>query len=104
MVVKTKLLKKISDNLINDFEEVHLQSENRVFLEQNIDYIYYCYAYLGNTSFLPIRTEISINSEVFIHSRFFMNNEHYVRHQKGKLHQINQNGCGMATKVYYRTI
>ena len=104
VVIKTRLLSVIAEEMTNEFEDIYLTKDNRLFLFDNIDYIYYYHAYLFNRSILPVRSDISLQSDVFIHSLFFMNNEHYVRHQDGKLHEIIQNDCDMFTKVKYRTI
>ena len=84
LVITSRLLPHITEELSNELDAIYLKDENRVFFYTNIDYIYYYYAYLSNHSILPIRSEISLTNDVFIYSRFFMNNDHYVRHQEVK--------------------
>lgn len=104
VVIKSNMLKDLPVNITNDFETHFLKHSNEAFLYSEVDFIYYCYAYLGNTSFIPIRTKIDINDDIFINSRFFMNNDHFLKHQYGKLQEINQNGCGFISKLAYRSI
>ena len=104
IVVETKLLKSIPDGLVNDFEVRFLNRNYRDFLLKHIDFIYYCYAYVGNHSFIPIRLKVNKDSTIFKDSSFFMNNEHFLKHQFGKLQEINQNGCGIVSQIAYRSI
>ena len=104
VVVKSELLNCIPTNLKNEFETIYLKQANSKFLYSEIDFIYYCYCYLGNTSFVPIRTKIANDNVTFKISKFFINNIHFQRHQYGKMQEINQNGCGIISKIAYRTI
>ena len=104
MEVKSDMLVAVSSIMKNDFESTYLRSENNDFLLCHIDFVYYCYAYVGNKSFIPIRTKTYNNCDVFESSKFFMNNEHFVMHQYGKMQEINQNGCGNISKIAYRSI
>ena len=104
VIVSTDMLMSIPTTMSNEFEDSYLRESNKEFLSSNVDFVYYCYAYLGNKSFVPIRTGIKDNSNTFVCSKFFMNNDHFVMHQYGKLQEINQNGCGITSKIAYRTI
>ena len=104
VTVSTKLLTSISKDIINEFDTSYLRDCNRDFLVDHIDFIYYSYAYLGNNSFIPIRTELNNELGIFAKSSFFMTNDHFIMHQFGKLQEINQNGCGLNSKLAYRSI
>ena len=104
VVVRSDLLTDVCDEMTNEFETLYLQASDRKFLVDNIDLFYYCYGYLGNNSFVPIRTKVPSNSIYFLHSSFFTNNDHFISHQIGKMHEINQNGCGLKSKQAYRSI
>ena len=104
VVVISNMLKEIPARMTNDFEKHFLKKYNEAFLISEVDFVYYCYAYLGNTSFMPIRTKIEVDDNMFMKSLFFMNNDHFVKHQYGKLQEINQNGCGFNSQLAYRSI
>jgi hypothetical protein len=69
------------------------------FLIKEIDYFYTCYAYFGNYSMLPIRTQVSEDCDVFVRSSFFTNNDHFVEHQMGKMKELNQNHTHVPTMI-----
>ena len=104
VVVRSNLLMDTSNDMINEFENLYLKKTDRTFLLNSIDLFYYCYGYLGNNSFVPIRTKVPSNSNYFRHSSFFTNNVYFLKHQIGKMHEINQNGCGLKSKHAYRSI
>ena len=104
VVVRSNLLMEISKDMINEFECIYLKENDRTFMLNNIDLFYYCYSYLGNNSFVPIRTKVPSDSNHFIHSSFFTNDRYFLKHQIGKMHEINNNGCGLVSKHAYRTI
>ena len=104
VVVQSDMMKNVPPLMRNVFEDMYLRPSNKVFLKQNIDFIYYCFAYLGNKSFVPIRTKIADVSTAYSESKFFMTNDHFVMHQFGKMQEINQNGCGLVSRMAYRTI
>ena len=70
VVVPTDLLTIIPKDMTNDFELKFLREENRAFLMEHADFLYYCYAYIGNHSFIPIRTKLNDNSSIFVESPF----------------------------------
>ena len=104
VVINSSMLKDMPENITNDFERYFLKQTNEEFLYSEIDFVYYCYGYLGNTSFIPIRSKIDANDDIFFMSRFFINNNHFKKHQYGKLQEINQNGCGFICQLAYRSI
>lgn len=90
--------------VVNDLEMRHLNNDLVDFVHLHIDYLYTCYTYYGNHSFVAIRTKVPKNSNVFIQSSFFMNDDHFVNHQKGKMIEFNQNELSLESKIMYRSI
>ena len=54
-------------------------------------------------SFIPIRTLVDDTDNNFKTSSFFTNDSHFVKHQKGKLQEINQNEKRYQTSFAYRS-
>jgi hypothetical protein len=88
----------------NDLMENQLTEEEKNFLEEHIDYFYVCYCYWGNFSFVPIRTRLSNDVLNLEDSGFFMNNPHFIRHQRGKLEELNRNNIGFESRLVYRSV
>jgi hypothetical protein len=74
------------------------------FMVQEIDFLYTCFCYYGNFSFLPIRTQVASNSMIFSSSSFFTNDDFFKEHQRGKFLQVSQDHQRVFTPVCYRTI
>ena len=86
VTVKSRLLDKLpSTKNVNDLESNLIPKKNKNFMMLHVDFLYICYAYFGNYSFTPIRTQVEKNSKVFHVSSFFTNDDHFMTHQKGKL-------------------
>ena len=100
----TSLLKTIETKLSNQLTFNFISESNRTFFMAHIDYLYMCYGYYGNTSFVPIRTKIDINSDVFSESCMFANNRHFLKHQEGKLMELNETEQKEVTRMVYRSI
>ena len=71
---------------------------------KHVDFLYVCYAYYGNNSFVPIRTRVSITSTELKEASFFMNDNHFILHQIGKMKEFNQNDNRQDYRILYRTI
>ena len=105
VLVKSALLINLPDDHIkNDLMQTHLRKKNFDFFFAHIDFFYMIYGYYNNHSFVPIRTEVSIHSRVFKKSSFFMNDSHFIRHQKGKLIELNQNQKRTQSRLIYKSI
>jgi hypothetical protein len=105
MVVPSQLLPKIEPNEVkNDLIHKHLPSLNLLFLEAHEDFLYMCYGYYANHSFIPIRTSVNLNSHIFLESKFFTNDLHFVVHQDGKRKELNQNEKNVITRIMYRSV
>ena len=100
----TNLLKSIDDKVCIGNELNLVTETNREFFMSHIDYFYVCYAYIGNTSFTPIRTRVEKNSQTFVISSFFTNDDHFNNHQGGKMMQFNQNNERFVSRMIYRSI
>ena len=102
--MKTSLLKTIDRKLSDQLSLEFISETNRKFLIAHVDYLYMCYGYYGNTSFVPIRTNIDIKSDVFLESSVFTNSTHFTNHQEGKLMELNETEQKQVTKMVYRSI
>ena len=104
LIVATKLLGSADDRISKELEISFLSSDNKEFVLVHIDLFIRFYAYLGNFSFVPIRTKVNMDSDTFKISSFFTNDNHFIKHQKGKLLAFNQNEEKIFTKMVYRSI
>ena len=104
VVIKTRLLENICTEIVNDFQLQYTDTYDMIFFWKNVDFVYTCYAYLGNYSFVPIRTLVKKDDTTFKESVFFTNDDHFVKHQKGKLQEFNQNENKVVSKLVYRSI
>ena len=60
ITVRSNLLSDLKEKkVVNQFEKEYLRKENHDFFLKHIDFLYVCYAYYGNNSFVPIRTSVS---------------------------------------------
>ena len=90
--------------VVNDLELKYLHNHLVEFLNLHLDYLYVCYAYYGNHSFMAIRTKIQKDNKIFKESLFFMNDDHFFKHQEGNLMEFNQNESRLESKIMYRSI
>ena len=104
VIVTTKLLQSFDQRISNELEISFLSCENKKFFLSHIDFFYMCYGYLGNFSFVPIRSKVDIDSDLFKMLSFFTNDNHFIKHQKGKLLALNQHEEKIFTKMVYRSI
>ena len=104
LYIKTRLLREVSSSITNEFQKSFLKEYLVPFFWNNIDFLYTCYAYYGNFSFVPIRTLVDKDNEMLKSSSFFTNDEHFVNHQIGKLQEFNQNESNFVSKLAYRSI
>ena len=103
LYLKTSSLCTLDQRLCNQIELNFISSINTQFFLENIDYLYTCYAYFGNMSFVPIRTLVPLDSRTYRQASFYTNNSYYQQHQKGKLMEFNQNEKSDMAKVVYRS-
>ena len=105
IIVPTPTLKELPMlGVVSDLELVHLCNHLLDFVILHVDYLYTCYGYYGNHSFMAIRTSIAKGCKIFTKSCFFMNDDHFVNHQIGKLKEFNQNESRLESKLMYRSI
>ena len=105
VVVMSTLLSDLDNEIIvNELESTYLQASNRIFFLIHMDFLYMCYCYFGNNSFVPIRTKVKLGNNLLKESSFFTNEDHFVLHQIGKMKEINQNDRRLQTRTIYRTI
>jgi hypothetical protein len=100
----TPLLESIPENTKNILVHSMLTEYELKFLIEEIDYFYFCYAFHGNFSYLPIRTQVPNDCSVFVQSKFFTNNDDFIAHQRGKLSELNDNQENVITRVVYRSV
>jgi hypothetical protein len=104
LYVTSETLPRMSANTRNVLVHSMFDDDQLTFFEQEIDFIYLCYCYYGNYSYLPIRTRVPIESEVFTESSFFTNFDHFVQHQIGKLRAVNQDNRDIWLRMKLRSI
>ena len=104
LCIDTSLLRTIDKRMSKELDIPMLTPIEKDFFLLHIDFFYMCYAYVGNYSFVPIRTKIDIDSYIFKISSFFTNDDHFIQHQKGKLSAFNEREDKMYTKMIYRSI
>ena len=96
--IKTSLFQSLPEvGVVNELESRYLNPELFDFVVIHLDFLYLCYGYYCNHSFMAIRTTVE-------HTSFFMNDEHFLKHQKGKLLELNQNELRLHTRIMYRSI
>jgi hypothetical protein len=104
LYVNSETLPSIRPNMMNELVHSMFDEDQLRFFEEEIDFIYLCYCYYGNYSFLPIRTRVPIDSTVFRQSSFFTNDDHFVQHQIGKLKAVNQDNRDIWLRTKLRSI
>jgi hypothetical protein len=102
LFITTNSLNVLWVEMRNELTDSIMTEDELRFLTQEIDYFYNCFAYYGNFSFVPIRTQVSIDSESFPTASFYTNNTIFRDHQRGKFVQITQDHNRMLTRVCYR--
>jgi hypothetical protein len=100
--ISTASLRVLWTTTRNDLTGSIMNPDELRFMVQEIDFLYTCFCYYGNFSFLPIRTHIPIDSTVFTHSSFFVNDEVFKDHQRGKFIQVSQDHQHIFTNACYR--
>ena len=104
LFMDTSLFRMIDRRLSKEVQIPLLSRTEKKFVIQHVDFFYMCYAYVGNYSFVPIRTKVERDCDIFKTSSFFTNDEHFIKHQKGKLSAFNEREDKMFTKMIYRSI
>ena len=104
LFIKTRLMSELDVRMCEELD-IHFSTvEIKEFFRFQMDFFYLCYAYFGNTSFVPIRTSVDIESDILNKSSFFTNDEHFINHQHGKLKELNQTEHNSITRIVYRSI
>jgi hypothetical protein len=104
VVVVTQLLERFPEGMVDILTTDLLDTQKLNLLVEHIDFFYMFYAYYGNFSFIPIRSRLHCRlMDQMPHSSMFMNDEHFIRHQNGKMKQLNIDNPMMQTVAYYRS-
>jgi hypothetical protein len=104
LFITTNSLNSLWVHIRNELLDSIMTQEELEFLMQEIDFFYHTFAYFGNFSFVPIRTQIDADDETFTSASFYTNNDVFREHQRGKFLQISQDHQRMLTRVCYRTV